>query len=433
MPNNASQPDSHEHDHSRVLKKKTASDFFVLQMYYKYLIGLTVLISLPVIIMAAYWADIQGKSDMYQDPSESWQACFTQCDFQVIPLAEMAAANSLVTRPLYINCMVQQNCSIPCMQGIGNTCAAIITPHMADIRLANPSRFLNSLSFIGIQGVIFALLAHGNMLNALKKPSWLISACGFMTYLFFAIFTYYAVSPVLPVPAQTNTTLMSLLYYEGDYTKYRNLNGGDNQCSSAYKYIWVYLCFIVLLAATILAGLIIGLYAEYVRYKSPNRKHYDHLDNTEFPRVLGVMGISFYIMFCVSKMMITYTELNAINDFDYTINEAIAQGYPVWFPQIWFPFAMPTVDLTTLLGISACISILRGFTVQSVSAFGAACAAASVYAFSSWPAIVGAYEFYFHNNFDNFDDCKNYFTTARKWLFHAFYCCLLSIVSKNKY
>lgn len=405
------------HEMSRVLKKKTASDFYFLQQYYKYIIGLAILVSIPIIIMSAFWSDIQGKNDMYQDPADSWQACLTQADYQVVPLKEISALSSAKLKTQFTNCLLAQNCSTPCLLGIAGTCAKILSggSTVSDLKLQN-GRFLNSLGYIGIQNVIFALISHGNMWKALNNPSWLISACGMMIWFCFSIFTYYSVSPVMPVPTQTNATFMTFLYYEGSYSKFRAFNDGDNKCLTAYRYVWVYLAFQIVLAATIFAGLIVGLYAERIRYKSPNRKHYDHLDYTRAPRAFGILGISFYLIFAVSKMVTSYTELNAINDYTATIQEAAASGHAVWFPRIWFPFAVPAVDLTTLLGISSCISVLRGFTVQSVSAFQIAGATAAVYAFSGWPMIVGGYEFYFHNNFDNFDTCYNYFLTYRKLL-----------------
>lgn len=409
----AAAAESDHHEKSRVLKKKTTNDLFFLQGYYKAVAVVAILVSIPIIIMSSYWADITAKADIYTDPSSSWEACLVSADYQVIPLAELTAISTSTIRNQFITCLTQQNCSTPCLQGIGAVCAPILSsgPPVTDIHLP-AGKFLNSLSYIGIQSVIFALVAHGNMTQALKKPSWLISACGMMIWFCFSIFTYYAVSPVLPVPTQTNATLMTFLYYEGSYNKFEAFNNGNNQCLTAVKYVWVYLVFLLLLAGTIVAGLVIGLYAENIRYKSPNRKHYDHLDHTELPRVLGFLAIAFYVMFAVSKMVTSYTQLNAIDDFDYTIGEAALAGYRVWFPQIWFPLAQPSVDLTTLLGICACVSILRGFTTQSVSAFQLASACSAVYAFSGWPALVGAYEFYFHNNFQNFDDCKSYFTTA---------------------
>jgi hypothetical protein len=403
---------------SRVMKQKTANELYFLQIYYRYVALAAIIISVPIIIMSSYWADILAKADMYTDFSAHWETCLTRADYQTIAFKTLTNLTTTAKIAGFDQCMSRLvgagACSTVCEANVENLCSAAIGGSLNDIPI-NSGHFLGSVSYIGIQSVIFALIAHGNMMKALRHPSWLISACGMMMWFSFSIFTYYAVSPVLPVPGQTNATLMTLLYYEGDYTKYHNANGGDNKCLTAYRYVWVYLTFLILLAATIFAGLILGLYAENIRYKSKNKKHYEHLDHTEAPRILGILAISFYIMFAVSKMMSSYTELNAINQFNETPLEAVRSGKTVYFTQLWFPLAQPNVDLTTLLGISACISILRGFTVQSVSAFGLAGAMSAVYSFSSWPGVVGAYEFYYHNNFDNFDSCYNYFLSPCKF------------------
>ncbi len=396
---------------SRIMKMKTASGLYSLQLYYKYIIAVALICALPIIIMSSFWSDIQAKNDIYTDPSKHWQACLTQADYQTLALKEIIATATASTGKTFTNCLLKQNCNQECLFGLFVNCTGVISgggSTINDVKLPT-GKFLGSLGYLGVQSVIFAGIAHGNMFKALSNPSWLASGIALMVWLTFSIFTYYAVTPVLPVPIQTNATFLMMLYYEGDYTKYANLNNGDNQCLTAYKYVWVYLSFLLVLALTIFAGCLLGIYGEYMRYKSPNKKVYEHLDHTEVPVILGVLGICFYLVFAASKMLASFTELNAIAQFDYTINEAVAAGYKTWYPQIWFPFVQPSVDLTTLLGICACISILRGYTTQSISAFKLAAGAAAVYSFSAWPAIVGSYEFYFHNNFDDFSDCYSYF------------------------
>eukprot|EP01031_Cornospumella_fuschlensis_P041924 gene41924-51178_t len=219
--------EAYDFDVSHAAKKKMTNELYFLQQYYKWLMGFAIIISVAVIIMSAYWADIQAKNDLYTDVSDHWQACFTQADYQTLPIATIVNAQ----KGTFTQCLFQQPCDQTCFQGIATNCGSAST--LTDINLPT-GKFLNSLSYIGIQSVIFTLVAHGNMYKALSNPSWLISAIGMMVWFSFGIFTYYSVAPVLPVPSQTNSTFLTFLVYGGSYDKYENLNDGHNKCLTAY-------------------------------------------------------------------------------------------------------------------------------------------------------------------------------------------------------
>lgn len=149
----------------------------------------------------------------------------------------------------------------------------------------------------------------------------------------FAVFSYYTINPVFPVPNQTNATLLIALFYAADYSKFNDFNAGDNDCKKAYNWLWVYLFLLLTVAFSILVTSVIGMYAEKVRYVSKNRPHYDKLENTRVPLALGSIALCFYLLIAFSKSLACSIELESISDFNYaTPADAGAVGLPLWFP-----------------------------------------------------------------------------------------------------
>ena len=133
-----------------------------------------------------------------------------------------------------------------------------------------------------------------------------------------AILTYYTVNPILPTPTQINSTLLTFLYYSRDYSKYKNLNGGDNKCDVAFQYVWLYQSLLLLILLIVFTSGFISIYAEYIRYKNPQKKRYKHLKNTELPVILTAFAAISYILFLISKIISMVTEINGIESFDST-------------------------------------------------------------------------------------------------------------------
>lgn len=400
-----------QHALSIMYKKKMTNELIGLQKYHKYVIMFWFPLCLAIIAMSSLWADIQGKKDDYTDPNQ-WQTCLTQADYQTLAVKTAVTASTTKFGTCLYTGIVTNACNTTCFGPVLTNCVSgLSSSSLTDVPLQT-GRFLGGLSYLGIQTVIFSSAAHAAMYRALKHPSWLISTIALAFWFLFAIFTYYTVSPILPVPGQTNSTLLTYLYYESDYTKFDNYNNGVNGCLQAYRYVWVYLTFILLVALSVFLCGMIGVYAERIRYASKNKKQYEPLKHTEIPLILGALAIFFYLLLAGSKMTSSFVELNAIDNFDLTKATAVSQSKILWYPQIWFPFAQPNLDLSTILGITSFMSVLRGYTVQSVSAFRMAFIAAFTFAFSTYPGIVGAYEFYFYNNFQQFDQCYGFFLTS---------------------
>jgi hypothetical protein len=403
---------------STIYKTKTAIDLIKLQKWQHKLFLLWVPLCFAVLIMSCLWSDIQGRNTDYTNPGDDWQACLTQADYSYIPLnATIAPAFKQIAniRSGLTTCVIDEfltgKCTYGCVANMSVDCfskIAVTTPVVPNVALPT-GHYLAGLSYLGVQTIIFSAIAHGSLHRALRHPSWLVSTIALLVWFFVAIFTYYTVNPIFAVPAQTNSTFLTYLFYNGSFEKYSNLNNGNNECHTAFRYVWVYLCFMLGIAATVLAGLFLAVYGEIIRYKSKNKKTYEPLEHTSIPCILGIFAVIFYLLILLSKILSSFNTLEGIAAFDLTIAEAGLQKLSIWYPPIWFPFVQPSLDIATILGIFCFMSILRGYTIQSVSAFRAAFGCSFVYALSMYPAVVGGFQFYRTNDFSDYSKCYNYF------------------------
>ena len=117
-----------------------------------------------------------------------------------------------------------------------------------------------------------------------------------------------------------------MLYYGGTYTKFRNFNGGSNDCQPAFDNLWVYLTLNLLMISTALMALMIAIYAEIIRYKSPNKAKYEPLAHAIVPCILGIFAVFFYLLISFSKIGSSFNALMGIADFDYTEAQAVDAG-----------------------------------------------------------------------------------------------------------
>ena len=229
----------------------------------------------------------------------------------------------------------------------------------------------------------------------------------------YLIVLYVLVNPIFPIPNQTNATLLITLIYAGSYQKYEDYNSGDNQCRTAYTYIWSYLSILLLLTFILFLNLILAIAGEAIKLRSKSSNEHIALEKTIFPSILLLPAAGFYVLIAISKSYGSSTCLACISNFSYTIKQAVAAGYRLWFPSIWYPFVQPTLDINTVLFIATFMSVLRGYTIQSVSAFRLAFGTATIYSLASYSPVVGAIQFYMTNNFQNYQNCYEYFLTGK--------------------
>jgi hypothetical protein len=399
---------------SMAFRIQTADDFLKLQDLYNKLIAFCLPFAIAIIVMSTMWADILAKRDQYMNVDLQWQACLTSADYQYIDIQSQINKATSNFQDCIHGLYDSGTCDLQCVASIKLQCGSS-SDHTTLNDIALPSgHYLSGLSYIGIQTVIFASVAHVAMRRALHHPSWLISTIALVFWFCFAIFTYYAVSPILPMPSQTNSTLFSYMYTESNYGKYENLGEhSHSNCDKAYLYVWIYMGLILVLASTVLAGGCIGVYAERIRYKSNHRKHYVPLKHTEIPLIIGVLAIASYLILVACKLTASVTSMDAI--YDIKNGQGQGQEKALYFYQNYFPFLQPSLDISTLLGVASFMSVLRGYTIQSVSAFRMAFATALVFSVSTYPSIIGGFEFYYHNHFEDSNSCQAFFLKSGKY------------------
>jgi hypothetical protein len=400
--------------------QSTAMELVGLQKWHAWILRFYFPLCMAIIIFSCMWAFTIAKRSDYENPAGSWQGCLLNADYVYIPLNStitqigtqvVSAKKQLGT--CFITNVFSGTCDGTCANALITDClSALVPPTIKADDIPLPTgHFMDGFSYLGIQCIIFSAIAHGVLHRALRHPSWLLSTIALMCWFLVAMFTYYTVGPILPVPNGINSTLLSYLLYTSSYDKFRDFNDGDNHCHYALRVAWAYEILILCVCFTVFIGVVIAIYAERIRYKSPNKPHYTHLKYTTAPVVLSCgAGIS-YIFFLASKITSAATELKAISNFDVPLLQA---GKGFWYNSIWFPFAVPTLDITTIVGICCVMSVLRGYTVQSLSAFRLAFMCAVVYAVSIYPGLVGAYEFYDFNDFYKDETCKNYFLGCKQ-------------------
>eukprot|EP01036_Dinobryon_divergens_P023765 gene23765-32150_t len=408
------------HSESNLHLRRTVDDFLWLQKLHSYIMVVYIPLCLAVVIYSCIWSDIFGKAGEYSDLSTDWQACMVQADYAYIPLKGLISSGqakaggflkTCVLTELFTPSQCQYNDTrvITCISNINSQCLQKI-PSIDVPNVGLPSgHFLTTLSYIGVQCIVFSAIAHASLNRALRHPSWLVSTIGGLIWLLYSVVTFYTVTPAFPVPNQLNGTLLSLLYYGATYTKYSEFNNSDNNCGPAYRYLWGYLTIILLLVLSVFFALNLAIYAEVIRYKSKNREKYEPLAHAFIPCVLAVFLVIFYILMAVSKIGSTINELIGIAKFGYTEQEAADAGKTIWYEKVFYPFQVPALDISTVLFVLVFSSILRGYTIQSISAYRMAAVGSVAFVLVSYPAIVGAFQFYYYNDFEDYDTCWAYF------------------------
>lgn len=227
------------------------------------------------------------------------------------------------------------------------------------------------------------------MLNrALRHPAWLASTVAFIAWSIWAMLTYYMAAPILPVPSQTNSTLVILMYYAKQYV-FENENNGDNVCDDAFKYIWVTIALSLAVVLINCVLLVLGVMGEYARRHAPMRKKYAPLEGTVAPLVMVYLCAVFYVIQVMGKMYSSWTTINSIRAFDTSMDSAAAQGLSVWFDDSFFPFQAGSLDINTICWVGAFMSVIRGYTRQSVSSFRLSAVLGFSFILTAFPGLIG--------------------------------------------
>lgn len=205
-------------------------DYFMKTVPTKHILCLSfwMVICIPLLVIAAWLSFIGGRSSRYTDVTNNWEACLFESNMAVLPINEL-----LDTSPL----------------------APLLT--MLDVNIDNMrlplGSFVYSLVYICVNTTALTLLGHVTIAFCWTRKGnldrWmcyfvmygldlLITASTFSIWCVSLSLSYYTISPPLPIPTSTTSTVILLLSWL-DKSNFDDINGGDNECSSAYYFILV--------------------------------------------------------------------------------------------------------------------------------------------------------------------------------------------------
>ncbi|GMI23040.1 hypothetical protein TeGR_g9670, partial [Tetraparma gracilis] len=257
------------------------------------------------------------------------------------------------------------------------------------------SSFSTSMAFTGQQTLVYTWLAFAILFRSLCHYEWLLSTIAFMLYAVLGVVAYYSFNPFLPYPHQTAATVASLTYFIRpemyDNTGYTvtDANGDkefilNDSCDKAYH--WNLSFLVVQYASVAIVVLLLGIAfsAERIRRRYPLQNPFPPLTGTTVPCVISAVVLAAYAVMVVSKADASIVNLSIMKD-----NLAANNG---------FPFAQGSVDICTVMLIVATMSVIRGTTRGSTSAFRLASVASILHIALVYPIVVGNYEVMDYNS-----------------------------------
>ncbi|GMH48620.1 hypothetical protein TrLO_g3474 [Triparma laevis f. longispina] len=285
------------------------------------------------------------------------------------------------------------NASIPFPNGYGQANptatweACMVESNNAQGKMV--SSFPLSMGFLGGQTLVYTWLAFAILYRSLNHYEWLLSTIAFMCYAVLGVVAYYTFNPFLPYPHQTAATVATLTYYikpdmyDDTFIPYTHHDGTVEKvpmenCDSAYNFNLAFLVVQYMSVSVTVMLLFIAFSAERIRRRYPLVNQLPPLKGTFFPMTICVICLLAYAVMVVSKAQASITSLDIIADKDS--------------PSSVFPFAQGSLDVPTVFLIVTTMSVIRGTTRSSTSAFRLSAVTAILHIALVYPNIVGNYE-----------------------------------------
>jgi len=249
------------------------------------------------------------------------------------------------------------------------------------------SNFPTSMAFLGQQTLVYTWLAFAVMFRSLCHYEWLPSTIAFMLYAVLGVVAYYSFNPFIPLPHQTPATVASMTAYirHDMYKDMYDDDDDDNEypnCDKAYHFNLAFLVIQYVSVAVVLLLLVVALKANFIRMRYPSNNQLPPLSGYKVPVALSAVALCGYTAMVVAKASASITVLDQIR------NPSKSQFAPESATYI-FPFAQGTVDIATIMLIVSGMSVIRGTSRQSTSAFRLASVAAILHVALSYPSVVG--------------------------------------------
>jgi hypothetical protein len=267
------------------------------------------------------------------------------------------------------------------------------------------SSFAPSMAFLGQQTLIYVWLAYAILFRSLCHYEWLPSSISFMLYAVIGVTAYYSFHPFIPFPHQTAATVVTLgAYIQPDM--YNDLKTEDDDfdkhlypvCDKAYHYNLAFLIVQYCSAAIVVLLLCVGFSANRIRLRYPIQNPLPPLQKTTMPIIVAGMCLILYAVGVGAK---AHASLTALKIFKAADSSA-------------FPFTNGSVDICTVFLITSTMSVIRGHSRSSTSAFRLAAVAAVLHVALIYPSILGNLETMNYNEIWHKNQCKEFWQSYYK-------------------
>lgn len=271
--------------------KEKAQIYVNIQVIHYYTIIIWLVCSIIVFSISCLWADQSGKFGVYSNRETEWQACFTVSQLYFIPinatltpiLKQVAQQTNIIKANVtseITGLITSLTCPVRCVSALESLIpppSDITLPVLTNIPVAS-GELLNSLSYIGIQAVIYAAGALLIMNVTFKNVSWLTFGLCVQTWITWAMLTFYTVNPTFPYPYQVNATFVTLMKLGYDKFKFDSVNNGNNKCDIAYNFYITYLLLVLVIISVVIVNILLGTFGMCYLYSVFN----DFLDSVEY-------------------------------------------------------------------------------------------------------------------------------------------------------
>lgn len=261
--------------------------------------------------------------------------------------------------------------------------------------------FADSLSYQGIQTIVLVSLALLTVEIGLTQTDWLPSSIVFTLFCAVASLSYYSATPILPNPSRLGPSLVVFTYYV-KRNVFEDLD--DHKCRTAYNILIWYLIVQYLMVGIILAAMAVAIRAEIARRHTPRRRYYPRLEGMSVPAIVAALIFTLLMITMFAKGDASILALDCIYDHYKHSNDG-----ELVFESSLFPFKPGSLDLSTILQLVQIMYVARGYSKLSVSSFRTASVMSLLAVIAAWPSVVGVWKFYFVNDMDSDEECKNYF------------------------
>jgi hypothetical protein len=261
--------------------------------------------------------------------------------------------------------------------------------------------FADSLSYQGVQTIVMVSLALLTVEIGLTRTDWLPSSIVFTLFCALATLSYYSATPILPNPARLAPSLIVYTYYV-KRSLFDDLD--DHDCSTAYNILIAYLVVQYLMVGVILAAMAVAIRAEIARRHTPRRRYYPRLEGMSVPAVVALLIFILLMLTMFAKGDSSILALDCIYH-----HYKHAESDELIFESSLFPFKPGSLDLSTILQLVQIMYVTRGYSKLSVSSFKTASVISFLAVIAAWPSVVGVWKFYYVNNMDSDEQCKQYF------------------------